>query len=208
MAHHAQTESFSCETGQDGLLNIGNRHFKVTVLEVTEDSLRLSFPGKDYPSAGMGVVLEFHDDAGFYYYETEVTAGPMDSGQGIIVRKADNLRRSFHRGHMRIPTDLTAQIRDQVHVRKYNAALMNLSAGGTLVRTDGPFEFDTVIEMFLSLPGEPAFKLLGQVIHVMDEGNEATRLYGIRFLDVDPEIVTAITRYIWQLLPHIYPPRR
>lgn len=202
-------EKIGIEKGQDCLLNVAGRHFKVTILEIRPDAIKVSFPGKDYPADGMGAMLEFHDDTGFYYYAMEVVRGPRTKGDGVVLRGTDEVRRSMHRDHMRMPTDLTVQVKEQIHVRKYDAALVNLSGGGALIHTDAPFDFSTVIELTLSIPGEPAFTILGQIVHVTDQtGPNNRRMYGVRFMDVDPETSAYITRYIWQRLPELYPPNR
>ena len=56
--------------GVECLLNVTGRHFKVSVQSVQGEVVRVSFPAKDYPVAGMGAVLEFHDEVGFTYYTT------------------------------------------------------------------------------------------------------------------------------------------
>ncbi len=196
------------EKGQECLLNVTGRHFKVRIIEIDADTIQVTFPGKDYPADGMSAVLEFHDETGFHYCSTEVIEGPRSTREGILLRNASDMRRSFHRCNVRIPTDLTVQVKEQIHVRRYDAALVNLSAGGALIRTRATFDFNTVIDMTLSLPAEPAVKIMAEVVHVMEQvGGDDQRTYGLRFLDLEPEVVKSITHYIWQRLPGLYPPR-
>jgi len=193
--------------GQECLLNVIGRHFKVRVIELTPDTVRVTFPGRDYPADGMHAILELHDDTGFHYFSTEVLEGPRPDAQGILIRNVAEMRRSFHRDHVRIPTDLTVQVREQVHVRRYNAALLNLSAGGALIQTDAVFEFNSVVDLTLSLPSEPAATIMGEIVHTVDSPSDNRHMYGIRFLDVDAVVVESITRYIWRRLPELYPAR-
>lgn len=195
--------------GESCLLNVMDEHFLVKILEVGEDSIRVSFPGRDYPVEGMRVYLEFHDETGFDCYPAEVRQGPDGGGKALLIDKPTSCRRTLHRLSCRIPTDLTVQVKDQVHLRKYDAAVMNLSSGGALIRTSAPFDFSTTVEFNFSLPGEPSYTAIGQVVHVAspDEahGQNDDHLYGVRFLDPDSTLVQSINRYVTRRLRDLYP---
>ena len=188
------------------LLNVIGQHFLVEILELGPDSLRVSFPGRDYPVPGMIVHLDFHDTNGFDSFEAEVLEGPSKAGSGLLLSKPSESRRTQHRDSCRVPTDLTVQVKDQVHVRRYDAALLNLSAGGALIETDAPFDFSTSLELTLSLPGEPLLRMLGQVVHVSDEATRPDRrTFGVRFVALSPEVHQSISRYAWHRLREMYP---
>ncbi|MCC6697366.1 MAG: PilZ domain-containing protein [Candidatus Hydrogenedentes bacterium] len=192
--------------GSTCLLNVIGQYFLVEILELLPDSIRVSFPGRDYPVPGMIVHLDFHDMDGFDSFETEVLEGPSKSGPGLVVSRPSESRRTQHRDSCRVPTDLTVQVKDQVHVRRYDAALLNLSAGGALIETDAPFDFSTSLELTLSLPGEPLLRMLGQVVHVSDESTRPEcRTFGIRFVALSPELRQSISRYAWHRLRELYP---
>jgi hypothetical protein len=196
--------------GGSCLLNVIGQHFLVDLIEVGEESIRVTFPGKDYPVVGMLVHLDFHDAEGYDSYEAEVLEGPSRDGSGLVLTRPAESRRTQHRDACRVPTDLTVQVKDQVHVRRYDAALLNLSAGGALIETDAPFDFSTVLEVTLSLPGERQLRILGQVVHISNEArspNPAVRMYGVRFISIDPDVRQAVSRYAWYRLREIYPPR-
>jgi len=194
------------KAGASCLLSVMGQHFMVDIVDVSEEGIRVTFPGHDYPVEGMVVDLEFHDTEGFNHYRTRVTKGPAGKEHGILLRPTKAAGRTQHRDSCRVPTDLTVQVRDQVHVRRYDAALRNLSAGGALLQTRAPFEFDTTLEMTLSLPGEPTHTILAQVLHtnvVPDSASEET-LFGVRFVSVDPAVHRSLTRYIWKRLRELY----
>ncbi|MCX5772109.1 MAG: PilZ domain-containing protein [Candidatus Hydrogenedentes bacterium] len=195
------------EKGCECLLNFVGRHFKSRILEVGPEMMRVTFPGKDYPVPGLNIVLEFHDDLGFYYMPAIVVEGPQKQPGGITVKKAAEVKRSTHRDSFRVPTDLTARVRDHIHVRRYDAALVNISAGGALLRSDAPWDFNSTLEITLSLPGEPLYTLLGQVMHIATgarAGQQPERVFGVKFIGIDPEIERAIVSYIFTRLPEIY----
>lgn len=208
MSHEPPAKSpIKIEKGAECLLNFVGRHFKSRILEVGPDTFRVAFPGRDYPVPGLNIVLEFHDDLGFYYMPTSVVEGPHVKPGGITVRKVADVKRSTHRDSFRVTTDLTVRVRDHIHVRRYDAALVNISAGGALLRSDAPWEFDSTLEITLSLPGEQLYTLLGQVIHVATcprSGQQLERMFGVKFIGVDPEIERAVTSYIFARLPELY----
>lgn len=194
--------------GNDALLHVMNQHFLVEILKVQDDVIHVSFPGQDYPIEGMRVDLEFHDKSGFNSYKTIVLQGPYETAGDLILTKPHATMRAQHRGSCRVPTDLSVQVKDQAHVRRYDASVINLSSGGALIETDGPFTLDMTLEFTLSLPGEPTHVLLGQVVHFTNRQaqDEASRqLLGLKFVGLDPDASECITKYLWERLKTLYP---
>lgn len=205
-------------TEKDSELRVGNRcllsmmgdFFLVEILAVDKENVQVTFPGSDYPIAGIPVEIQFHDTEGFRCYSSVCVEGPTAGRQGILLRKPQEGRRVLHRDSCRVPTDLTVQVKDQVHVRRYNAALVNLSAGGAFLTSDAPFDFHTSVEMTLSLPSEATLTLLCQVLHIGEpEGEHAPdqRFFGLRFVNPDHYARQSIERYIWQRLNDLYAKR-
>jgi c-di-GMP-binding flagellar brake protein YcgR len=195
------------EKGMECLLNVTGRHFLVHVLELNGDLVHLSFPGRDYPVEGISANIECHDEDGFYYCQTEVVQGPRDDIVGIMVRKLSDFRRSTHRQSFRAPTDLTVQVKEQIHARRYNAALINISAGGALIQSEAPFEFNSLIELNLGLPSEPQHNILCQIVHMIEgvgRNNVPVRYFGLKFINVEGDVANAITRYACQQLRKLY----
>jgi Tfp pilus assembly protein PilZ len=194
--------------GRQCLLNMVGHHFLVKIIEVQDDAVVVSFPGKSYPVEGMIADLEFHDETGYYFYTTYVLAGPTSRASGIVLQKPNELRRSTHRDACRVPTDLTAQVKEQYHASYYDADLINLSASGALIQTEAPFDFSSSIEMVISLPGEPACTLEGQIVHVAEAPpwrKYPSHVYGVRFEEPDPDIELCLSRYIWSQLQELFP---
>lgn len=195
--------------GRSCLLNVMSERFMVSLLEVDDDTIRVSFPGRDYPIPGTPAQLEFHDSKGFDLYEAEVIEGPAGTLDGITLTRPRDSQRTQHRDACRVPTDLTVQIKDNAHVRRYDAALLNLSLGGALVETEADFGFQTTVETTLSLPGEPAFRLLGRIAHITEPGRvpragSQLRLFGIRFTSLDPEVEAGLSRYVNSRMRDLY----
>jgi hypothetical protein len=137
-----------------------------------------------------------------------VLAGPHTKDGGVLLSRPAELRRNLHRDSCRVPTDLTVQVKDQVHMRRYNAALKNISAGGTLIETEAPFDFSTTIEMTMSLPGESTCLVLCQVVNVVESPSKHApggHLYCTRFVGIDPDVHALITRFVWRRLRELYP---
>jgi hypothetical protein len=195
------------QAGNRCMLSVGGRQFLVEILELQADTMHVSFPLGNFPLGGMRVELEFHDMSGYTQYDTVVVSGPSKVDDGIILGRPMASRRNQHRSSLRVPTDLTAQAKDQVHVRRYDAAVLDISEGGLLIRSEAPFDMETTIEVTLSLPGESVHVFLGQVVHMnqieIDSGEEM-RLFGMRFLTTDPQAAQALKRYIQQRLKELH----
>lgn len=200
------TTAEDLKVGRQCMMSTMGQRFLVEVLDVEEDTVRLSCPGADYPVSGMMVSLEFHDPTGYNSYRVEVVEGADAEGEGMLLRRPIDSRRSQHRDCCRVPTDLTIQVKEQVHVRRFDAALLNLSSGGMLIETTAPFDATSTVEATISLPGEPVFVVLGKVVHQaeVEEGPQDLRTYGIRFLPPEPTITRSISRYIWSRLKDLY----
>lgn len=208
LEHASGTRQTELTKGSQCLLHVLGQHFLVDVLEVADDTIRVTFPGEDYPVAGMQVSLEFHDTEGFNSYVSEVLTGPETKSQSMVLKRPRGARRTHHRRSFRVPTDLTVQVKDQVHVRRYDAALLDLSSGGVLLDTVAPFDFSTTVEVTMSLPGELTHTVLGKVVHIgesPDNPGSGSKLLGVRFLSLSPQVLNSISRYIWKRLRELYP---
>jgi c-di-GMP-binding flagellar brake protein YcgR len=199
--HQELVEGNSC------LLTTAGEHFMVQITSVLDDTISVTFPGRDYPVEGMGVTLDFHDDTGFNRYLTRVIEGPNETRQGIILERPQGVNRNLHRDSFRVPTDLTVQVKDQVHIRQYDAALTNLSSGGAQILTSAPFDFGTTVELNLSLPEETIHSIMAQVVHMAEmsdpiRGDE--RIYGLQFVGLDPSAARTISAYVWKRLKELH----
>lgn len=202
-SHAPGPQSTGIKVGASCLVSFMGKHYLVRILELDAKTMKLSFPGRDYPIEGLTVHLEFHDETGIDCYSTEVLGGPSTDSPTIIVQRPPERERHQHRAFWRVSTDLTVQIKDQVHIRRYDASVVNLSQGGALLRTDAPFELDNTVEMTLSLPGYPAHAIYGTVVHInTGASNRNGALIGVRFLNVEPPVSRNITDYIWSQMRH------
>lgn len=197
----------SLEPGLQCLLTVTENHFMVKILDVSEDSLHVSFPAADYPVEGMFVELEVHDAGGFSYYRSVVIKGPQKLGDGVILRKPEGPSRNVHRACCRVPTDIVGKVRDDVHVKKYPLYIRNISAGGALIEAFRDFRLNTSLELSFSLREKGDLNVLAEVVHVteIDVDTKDARLYGIRFVGLDPEIRDTLNTYIWERLRELYP---
>jgi len=194
------------QAGTHCLLRVMHRHFWVKIKAVYDDGVRTSFPGTDYPVPGMEVELEIHDENGYTSFTTEVLAGPSETGGDLLLETPPQGVYHQHRGNIRVSTDLTARVRDQVHVRQYTAPVLNLSGGGALIRTDGPFNIGNTLEVTLNIPEEAHHLVLGNVVHVDDApGSTNGNLVGLNFVDLDPSAQRAIHRYVFKRLQQTQP---
>ncbi len=191
------------------LLNVLEHYFMVRITKIDEDGLHVTFPAADYPAEGMSVYLDFHDEDGLTRYRAKVLRGPRQKGDGLLLDAPDEGIRTAHRDFCRVPTDLTVQVKDHEHVRLYDADLLNLSAGGALIRTSAPFDYTTQVDIILSLPGEVTLQLRGGVVHLADAPNHhagaPTKDMGLHFVSLDAGSLSTLTRFVNRQMKGIYP---
>lgn len=194
--------------GVNCLFSVTDRNFVVEILEVHEEQFRISFPGIDYPIAGMLAEIEFHDHSGFSHYQLKVLQGPQKRGDGVWLERPSEAGRIWHRDTCRIDLDLEVEVKDQVHVNKYPGRLINLSTSGAMVESVVNIDIGATMEIILNLPGEPSHTIVAQIMYASepvqsDDGPVLT--YGTKFVGYDPGAGRAITHFIWDRMKTIYP---
>jgi len=193
------------QTGNSCLLCATDRHFLVEILDITDNAIYVSFPVKDFLVSGMSVVLEFHEADGYFECSTKVIQEPKERGDRAVLRWPEQSYWNAHRDSNRVATDLTVHVRDVSHPRRYDADLINVSTGGALVRTRAPLGVPDIIELTLSLPGEPLYYVKGRILHLGRSGcpgDPKLRIFGIQFVDLPVEAHDSIARYITEALVH------
>lgn len=182
-------------------------YFMVNIESTDEDGFEVTFPGLDYPVSGLWVTLDFHDEEGVNSYSCKVVADPLERNGGLRLSKPSQLKRVVYRSSFRAPTDLTVQVKEQAHVRRYDAALINLSVGGALIRTRAAFEFESLIDLILNLPDEPNHTLTCEVAHISREAGGGSRdltHYGLKFVQPEPSVVRSIENYVTRRMRELY----
>lgn len=189
------------ETGTRCLLIVMNRRYMVSIMQVSLETFRVTFPTVDFPIAGMAIELEVHDERGYTGYASEVVETPTVKGDGLLLRAPESTSRSDHRGFWRVPgEDIQAELKSHVHPRRYEAKVLDIGAGGMLISTRAPVEADENIDLLLRLPGAAPETLGARIVHLPQgkgDGHNAV-LLGIRFYNPDPVVIKAVSRYIWQ----------
>jgi Tfp pilus assembly protein PilZ len=193
--------------GNRGLLLLMGHRFLVTILAVSPETVRVSFPVQDFPMEGMYVNLEFHDDLGYATYESEVIASPNEPGDGLLLRRPPESLRTHHRTSWRVAADFRVEMKGHVHPRRYDAPVINISAGGLLVRTDAPLNLGDNLDISFDLTGDGRKQALAEVMHlnVPEASQGAIPLVGLRFVSPEPALTKSVTMYIWRRLRQMHP---
>jgi hypothetical protein len=198
--------AFLDQVGQRLLLKLGGRHFLVDVLERDDHTFHVSFPGSDFPLEGTTLDFEHHDDTGVILFRARVVRGARRKDEGLLLERPAQGYRRTHRDAFRVPTDLTALIRDQAHQQRYSAEVVNLSSGGALLQADAPFDQDSMLAVSLPLPRECIRSMAGEVVHM--RWRQSThlaqkKLLGVRFVGTGPEVRRTLSHYIGERLRHL-----
>lgn len=197
---------------QDGkrcLVILSGERFLVTILRVDEDRIQVTFPTSDFPIEGMHVDLEFHDDQGYTAYESEVLETPKEVGDGLVVRRppSDTIRNN-HRSAWRVPADFQVTMKHHVHPRRVEVPVINISAGGMLLKTGMRVEVGDSIDLRFTLPGElEEDTLLARVMHVFSPpgSEDSENLVGLLFVNPEQASRKALSNYIWRRLRELDP---
>ncbi len=175
----------------------------VEILTLSEETFQITFPVKDYLVVGMKANLEFHEAEGYLECPVEVLQDPASKYNRVLLSRSADSFWNAHRSSNRVNTDLTVQVRDQQHPRRYDASLVNLSSGGVLIQTSAPLDVPARVELCLSLPGESQQMVEGRILHVNtldDNGESGICFFGVKFTKLPEETYNAIAGYIAQLL--------
>lgn len=194
--------------GMNLLLRLIDRNFMVEVLDVSEDRIRVSFPGIDYPAEGMPVEIELHDATGFTYFQTRVLAGPRPEGDGIDLERPTSTARSMHRESCRVPTDLAVELRHDDPPVVVPGRIRNISTGGALVESAQKFLPGVDLAARITLPEGVTVNVRTQVLHAALARNNVSGpvyAYGTRFIGYEPGAGRVLTEYVWQRLKDLYP---
>lgn len=200
---HSQDHLFA--TGNRCLLLIMGQRFLVSIQRVTDNTIEVSFPVRDFPVEGMRVDLEFHDMEGFTRFESEVLTAPRAVGDYLVIRRPPAYVRNYHRGSWRVPVDFKAELKGHVHPRRIHVPVVNLSTGGILVLTDGEFELDDMLEAAIPIPDLDNEKMTCKVAHRASESHNVDGLVqmGCTFVSPDPSSIKAIAGYISRRLKEL-----
>ena len=193
--------------GNRGLLLLMGHRYLVTVLSVSPENVRVSFPVQSFPMEGMYVNLEFHDDLGYATYESEVLSSPREPGDGLLLRRPPESLRTHHRTSWRVAADFRVEMKGHVHPRRYDAPVINISAGGMLVRSDAPVKMGDNMDLSFDLPGDGPKTTLGEVMHVNvpEDSRGGVPLLGLRFVSPSEALQKSVTMYIWRRLRQLHP---
>jgi len=180
------------------LVLMGQR-FLVGILNVGEEAVRVSFPMSDFPLPGMFVELEFHDEAGYTSYESEVLEIAEEVGDGLLLRLPPEPMRNNHRGSWRVPGGFKAVLKGHVHPRAVEVEVRNVSSGGMLVygKVDD-LNIDDNLDITLALPGMERERLVGDAVHVQESAEDGGSHIGIKFVSPDPTLISMMMARVWQ----------
>lgn len=185
---------------------LGQR-FLVEVLEVTHDTITVSFPGESYPVEGMGVDIEVHERTSVLTYHTQVLEPPTTGRPQMLLQRAASLTRRKHRGAWRIPFKADAVLRHSGDPQTQVCIYHDLSSQGALVHTNAGASVGDIVEITLPIPSGPGPWVRAKVLRV-EPGTAPLRRkqrLGLVFLEMPAETKRTLTRFLWVRLLELYP---
>lgn len=208
MEHNSRSTDELFQAGHQCLLVLMGQRYLVGILDLTPETVRISFPMSNLPMEGMLIQLEMHDESGYLSYEMEVLQGPRQVGDGLLLKRPLASQQIRHRGTWRVPTDFKAVLKDHVHPRRHQISVLNISVGGMLTRCSAHLKIGDNVDVSFSLPDEDVESpLLGEVMHVSEAPgpSEGDMLIGIRFVGLDTMSAQGILHYVMRRMRELYP---
>ena len=189
--------------GSRGKLNVMGKCLSVEVLDVGKHMIRVSFPVGDWPAEGTPVELDLPFEHEFVHYRAVVANEPETAyfaglvlSDPILCEPELALRR-----HSRVPTDLTVQVKESPHPRRFDALVVNLSIGGALLRSKLAAEPGHKLAIDLSLPCHCVERIRARIVYAAPEAEfDGGRLLGVCFVNQKSETASAISDYVDQRL--------
>lgn len=180
------------------MLKTDKQTFLSRILSISEDEIVVSSPMEDYPLPDMTVELHFHDELGWYCFESVVKAAPDFDNPQISLSRPISAERFVHRKYTRVSTELEVQYKPIGSGDYRKAKILDLSVGGVLLQTDHQVDIEQNIEIKLSLPGQEIPPLTAMPCREMPETSEDTPPYytGYEFVELSRETMYVIQDYL------------
>lgn len=186
--------------GVHALLRVGGRKYRVTVRDVAEDTIWVSFPGAGYPPEDAGVDLEIHDSGGYFIYHTRVAITPLEENAGVVLRRSESVDYIHHRRSWRVMADLAARIEDDTDRSPFAGRVVDLSSKGALIECDERVETGQRVQLAIAMGDEEVCEVGGSVVRVEDGGRCA-----VVFEDVAPAAHGLLIPFVWDALKRQQP---
>jgi Tfp pilus assembly protein PilZ len=112
-----------------------------------------------------------------------------------LIDKALQLLNVASRGFYRAP--LGAKIQGKYRNKPFFCFSENISASGLLIQTEKPLKIGDIIRCALLLPDETRIEAKAEIVRVAEKKTEyESSMYGIRFIDIAPELQSAIDDFV------------
>ena len=183
--------------------------FLVEIHGVERNQIWTSFPGVNYPLAGMGGRLEFHHDTGFIAYNVQVLHYAEHPDSGIILERSESADQRTHRTSWRVPTNIDIIFRTPHSAEQFPAVMEDISADGASLRALPALHVRTPLELGFALDREHGQQVVkARICYVHEESglqDSAALRYGVRFTSMPPATRRLLTLYLYHHVRKLYP---
>ncbi|MFC1735326.1 flagellar brake protein [Candidatus Hydrogenedentota bacterium] len=179
------------------MMKAGIEAFLCRIRETDDNSITVSVPGQDYPVSGQEVLMEFHDEVGWYQFQARVVKGPeMNSPTAILSRPLAS-ERIMYRAFTRVPTDIKCSFSDETDAAKKEGLISNISLGGIQLLTDEECEPETKLEIDFELPLGTFRNAVAVICYGADSRLEAAEYaYGCKFADLQDDLAATVLELV------------
>ncbi len=199
----------SLQIGKTAYLSLGENRFLVEIRGLDRNMIWVTFPGANYPIAGVGGRLEFHSETGFLAYNVQVLRYADRPGEGIILERSESADQRTRRTSWRIPTEINVMFRTPNSEELFDAVMEDLSADGCQVRANPVLSVRTPVELTFALDRQHGNQVVeARVCYVQDESDLQSPKglrYGMRFTRIPPENRRLLTLFLYHHVRRLYP---
>lgn len=188
--------------GSKGYARFAQERLPVDILATAKDTVGASCPFDTLPAAGATVDLEFTGRDYLACFHMQVVVEPTAREDGMILQRAASATYAQRRRTWRVSLDNRIVFQKRGEAHRVEAVVLNLSCEGLFLSTTTALAINDALDLLLTLPGNPGYRVLGRVVRV---DPVIPGCFGVLFVELSSEAKRALTYFMWDRLRTLYP---
>jgi hypothetical protein len=167
------------------------------VVDVRDRVIRVHCASNDFSPNGRGIILEVQDKTNMSGFYTRLLTTAPDNRSELVLLRSASLQVDELRNFLRVPTEIRVRVEPASGATSFLAVFLNISAGGALIEFVEPGRLERSGKVTLRMLDEPSLRVDAEVVHIGNGEPGAPRIFGVRFINVDPRGALDLTWYVW-----------
>lgn len=178
-------------------LRVNGIRYPGEVVDVRDRIIRVNCASADFSPNGRGIILEVQDKTNTSGYYTRLLTTAPDNRRELVLLRSASLQVDELRNFLRVPTEIRVRVEPSSGTSSFLAVFLNISAGGALIEFVEPGRLERGENVTLRMLDIPSLCVQGEVVHIGNGEPGAPRLFGVRFINVNPQGALDLTWYVW-----------